>query len=151
MPDTPQYGTAYNPRQNIVTVGTETIQGLGKDSAIKVEYVDAERATAEAGMDGAVVVSITGNRLAKMTLVLQAMSRSNAYLNRLADLTSQGSPSMFVSAEVKDLTQVRQAGGPRAFVASKPPLESGAQAGTNEWVIYIADCTIDHQGDAAPA
>jgi hypothetical protein len=151
MPDTPQYGTAYDPRKNIVTVGIETIQGFVKGSSIKVEYVDTERVSAESGLDGAVVFTLNPSRLAKMTLNLQAMSRSNAYLNRLMNLASQGSAAAFVSAEVKDLTQQRQAGGSRAILGVKPPLESSETAGGNEWVIWIADCTIDHQGDAVPA
>jgi hypothetical protein len=138
----------YNPKKVIANVGTtpERLTGFAKGSSIKADY-DSDRASAESGLDGDVVVSINPSNLGTFTFNLQSTSASNGVLQRKhAALKAGRLDEAFFPVSVESLTENKLASATKCWVKKAPPLDAAEEAGSSEWQLGAADMNIEHNG-----
>lgn len=125
----------YNPKDTSVTVNGIYVTGMGED-AISFEF-EEERGEAVVGCQGDVVFNETNNKLATMTLTIQASSpQYKTFLNYARKGTQF--PVWAVNKSIGE-----RCGGTKARFKNPASVSYGAELEDREFEILVFDGTVE--------
>ena len=125
----------YNPNDTVVTIDGVFITGMGEDM-IEFEF-DEERFETVVGAQGDVVVNETNNKLASMTLTIQA---SSPQYHMLLNYARNGIvfPIWGVNKSIGE-----RFGGTKARIKNPASISYGAELEDREFEIQVFDGVIE--------
>lgn len=125
----------YNPNDTTLTIDGVYITGLGEE-AINFEF-DEERFEAVVGCQGDVVLNETNNKLATMTIAVQASSPQYRMLLNLA----KNGTIFAVWAVNKSIGE--RCGGTKARFKNPAPVAYGTELEDREFEIAVMDGVVE--------
>jgi len=127
----------YDPKGVVVIFDGLPISGFAPDTFVSVES-ESPMFEDVAGADGEVVRSKRNDNRATVTITLLKSSVSNAIFNaaRLRDEASGAGAGQLM---VRELASNSEAFAREAWVSERPGMEYGADLGTIEWKLRVAD------------
>lgn len=125
----------YNPKDTIVTISGVHLTGMGEDM-VEFEF-DEERFETAVGAQGDVVVNETNNKLATMTLTLQASSPQYPMCVQLAK-TGTTFPVWGVNKSIGECF-----GGTKARFKNPPAIAYGTSLEDRELEIQVFDGVVE--------
>lgn len=125
----------YNPNDTTVTIDGVFITGLGEDG-ISFEF-EEERFGAVVGCQGDVVLNETNNKLATMTIAIQACSPQ---YSMMLDYARKGTvfPIWAVNKSIGE-----RCGGTKARFKNPAAVAYGAELEDREFEILVTDGTVE--------
>ena len=125
----------YNPKDTTLTLDGVYTTGLGEDG-VSFEF-DEERGEAVVGCQGDVVFNETNNKLATMTVALQA---SSPQYKMWLDYARKGTifPVWCVNKSIGE-----RCGGTKARFKNPAPVSYGAELEDREFEILVFDGTVE--------
>ena len=125
----------YNPNDTTITVNGIFLTGLGEDG-ISFEF-EEERGEAVVGCQGDVVFNETNNKLATMTIALQA---SSPQYKTLVNYAKNGTvfPVWAVNKSIGE-----RCGGTKARFKNVPSVSYGAELEDREFEVLVFDGVIE--------
>lgn len=133
----------YIPALVTVTWGEITFRALADGDSISVA-MDEDATTTSSGAQGDVAVTVNATRTAKVTIVLQQVSLTNAQLGPLvASNRPRDAPLIIKPFTIKDASNPDQGAfvfGKDAWIEKAPDFKRGKEHGNAEWMFRIAEC-----------
>jgi len=128
----------YSFRDLVVLVNGVRITHFRKDDALQMAFRE-DAVSDEVGADGKMVVYVSADESAEITLGLQATSPSNKYLNSLAAAWRGGPRTAIpIAIQFQDVYRQDIGGGIFCYPKKVPDFGRGMEAAEMEWV-YVAE------------
>jgi hypothetical protein len=134
----------YDPKLVIVTFAGNILTGFAEGTFVTVER-EADAYTKVVGSDGEVARVRSRNASGSVTITLMQTSVSNDVLDALAVLDEEanaGSGPLFI----EDLLGNTFIAATAAWIRKRSNIEYGAELGSREWVIDVADLKMVNGG-----
>jgi len=126
---------SYSPDDIIIVVGEENFEGKGEDEFCRITFV-SDIAEDKTGVDGEVVVCLTNDWRADVTLTGAPGTPFNDYLSTLGNLLKNRQPGCFKFFKLIDKASGRTVfTSPNSYVNKFPEVIFGKQPGDREWNI----------------
>lgn len=125
--------TTYDPRDVMVVVAGTVLTGFAEGTFVQVEKA-SENYTKYVGAQGEVARARNADPTGTITVTLAQTSPSNAFLNNLAK-----SKETFSAYVIDRNTRQVQAGGTTCWIQKPAAASWGAEVGSREWTIEVAD------------
>ena len=132
--------STYNPKQVVVSVGTQIITGFADDSFVTIEP-SGEGITKKVGCDGEIVRSVSPDNTYKVKFSLLQTSECNSYLSQLVDYDRETGDGI-VPVTIKDLKGGLVFSTEAAWVIKKSPVTRGKSDNNREWELDTGDAEL---------
>lgn len=131
----------YNPKQIVISVGTQIITGFADDSFVTIE-ASGEGITKKVGCDGEIVRAISPDNTYKVKLSLLQTSECNSYLSQLVDYDRETGEGL-VPVTIKDLKGGLVFSTEAAWVIKKSSVTRGKADNNREWELDTGDAELN--------
>lgn len=136
----------YDPRNVAVIVNGQEIVGFAEGTFIRGERAAERYPEPHVGAKGEVTWVRNGNNTGTVTITLKHNSASNAFLTSLFKEQDQPGTQITISVQDRNFDGDVSISGSDCRIANVPPWERGAEVGSVEWVIRVADFDAAFEG-----
>ena len=126
----------YDPKDIVITVNGETIEGFAEGTFVSVER-DEDNWTKTVGADGTVARSRTRNIAGRVTLTLMQTSASNAVLESLVVMDDYANLGQFY-VSISNSAYEGEIKIPCAWISKPPTVSYGRDLEDREWTLDCA-------------